>query len=53
MWPPACPGPRGAAAYLAREVLELITMAERALASTRFDTRVSVPNRSVPARPQT
>ncbi|MEC3892651.1 MULTISPECIES: hypothetical protein [Nocardiopsis] len=52
MWPPACPGPRGATAYLAREVLELITMAERALASTRFDTRVSAPGRSVPARPQ-
>jgi Fic family protein len=44
---------RGATAYLAREVLELITMAERALASTRFDTRVSAPGRSVPARPQT
>ena len=43
---------RGATAYLAREVLELITMAERALASTKFDTRASAPNRPAPARPQ-
>ncbi|MFI6575035.1 Fic family protein [Nocardiopsis sp. NPDC050513] len=43
---------RGATAYLARDVLDLITLAERTLASTRFDTRVSTPNRSVPARPQ-
>lgn len=43
---------RGATAYLAREILELITMTERALASTRFDTRASAPNRPVPARPQ-
>jgi Fic family protein len=43
---------RGATAYLAREVLDLITLAERALASTRFDTRVSTPNRPVPARSQ-
>lgn len=43
---------RGATAYLAREVSELITLAERALASTRFDTRVSAPNRPVPVRPQ-
>jgi Fic family protein len=43
---------RGATAYLAREVLDLITVTERALASTRFDTRISAPNRSVPARPQ-
>ena len=43
---------RGAKAYIAREVLDLITMSERALASTRFDTRVSAPNRGVPARPQ-
>ena len=43
---------RGATAYLAREVLELVTMAERALASTRFDTRAATPNRPVPARPQ-
>ena len=43
---------RGATAYLGREVLDLITLTERALASTRFDTRASAPNRPVPARPQ-
>lgn len=42
---------RGATAYVAREVLDLITMSERALASTRFDTREAPPNRPVPARP--
>ncbi len=44
---------RGATAYVARDVLDLITHAERALASTRFDTRVSPPARPAPARPQT
>lgn len=43
---------RGATAYLAREVFELITRAERALASTSFDTRACAPNRSVPALPR-
>ncbi|MEE2035788.1 Fic family protein [Nocardiopsis sp. CT-R113] len=43
---------RGATAYLARDVLDLITLAERTLASTRFDTRASTPNRPVPARPR-
>ncbi|MPZ60881.1 MAG: Fic family protein [Propionibacteriales bacterium] len=43
---------RGAKACLARDVLELITLTERALASTKFDTRASSPNRAVPARPQ-
>ncbi len=42
---------RGTTAYLALEVLELITYAERRLASTRFDTRTTQPNRGVPARP--
>ncbi|MEW6860793.1 Fic family protein [Trueperella pyogenes] len=42
---------RGRHAYIAHEVLDLITFAERALASTRFDTRVNPPNRQVPARP--
>ncbi|MFD6949480.1 MULTISPECIES: hypothetical protein [unclassified Nocardiopsis] len=42
---------RGATAYLARDVLDLITMAERTLASTRFDTRSSTPNRPVPVCP--
>ncbi|MFT3887514.1 MAG: Fic family protein [Arachnia sp.] len=43
---------RGAKAYLAREVLDLVTLSERTLASTQFDTRVSPPIRPVPARPQ-
>jgi predicted transcriptional regulator len=43
---------RGAKAYLAREVLDLVTVSERALASTQFDTRISPPNRDVPAAPQ-
>jgi hypothetical protein len=42
---------RNATAYVATEVLDLVAMAERRLASTRFDTRVTVPNRPVPARP--
>lgn len=41
---------RGRHAYIAHEVLDLITFAERALASTRFDTRVNPPNRQVPMR---
>jgi Fic family protein len=44
---------RGATAYLARDVLDLITLSERALASTQSDTRAAAPNRNVPARPQT
>lgn len=39
-------------AFVATEVLDLITHTERRLASTQFDTRVSAPNRDVPARPQ-
>lgn len=42
---------RGATAYLADEVFDLITLAERTLASTKFDTRVAPPNRPVPSRP--
>ena len=42
---------RGTRAYIAREVLDLITLAERELASTKFDTRVSAPGRAVPALP--
>ncbi len=42
---------RSATAYVATEVLDLITAAERRLASTRFDTRATLPNRPVPARP--
>ncbi len=41
---------RNATAYLATEVLDLITVAERRLASTKADTRTSPPNRPVPAR---
>ena len=42
---------RGTRAYLADDLLDLITVAERRLASTRFDTRESPPIRPVPARP--
>lgn len=37
--------------YQCDDVLELVTLAERRLASTKFDTRVSGPTRPVPARP--
>lgn len=43
---------RGATAYIAREVLDLITFSERALASTQFDTLAAQPSRPVPAKPQ-
>ncbi|CAM4069233.1 Fic family protein [Nocardia ninae] len=43
---------KGTTGYLAREVLDLIGLAERQLASTRFDTRTSPPNRGVPANPR-
>lgn len=36
--------------YRADEILDILNIAERALASTRFDTRVSSPNRLVPSR---
>lgn len=42
---------RGAKAYLADDLLNLVTVAERRLASTRFDTRESPPVRPVPAAP--
>lgn len=42
---------RGATAYLSREILDLVTGTERALASTRFDTRLSPPHAGAPARP--
>ena len=41
----------GRRAYTARAVLDTITWAERRLASTRFDTRISAPTRAVPAGP--
>lgn len=37
--------------YTATEVLDLVTLAERRLASTKFDTRASGPIRPVPAWP--
>lgn len=43
---------RGATGYLAREVFDVVTFAERQLASTRWDTRESRPTRIVPASPQ-
>lgn len=43
---------RGTTGYLATEVFDLLTLAERSLASTRWDTRQSDPVRPVPARPQ-
>lgn len=42
---------RNARGYLATEILDLITLTERRLASTRFDTRESPPARPVPDRP--
>ena len=42
---------RGSTGYIARDVLDLVTMAERRLASTRFDTAVAPPWRPVPAVP--
>lgn len=43
---------RGATAFIAREILDLVTVSERTLASTQFDTRSSSPNRGVPAPPE-
>lgn len=43
---------RGTTGYLATEVFDLLTYAERRLASTRWDTRQSEPAMPVPARPQ-
>lgn len=42
----------GKHAFVAGDVLDLITWAERRLASTRFDTRQSPPRGGSPARPQ-
>jgi hypothetical protein len=39
---------RGTTGYLARDILALITSAERQLASTQFDTRLSPPVRPAP-----
>ncbi len=43
---------RGTTGYFARDVFELLTFAERRLASTRWDTRDSPPSRPVPAAPE-
>jgi Fic family protein len=43
---------RGTVGYMARDVFDLLTFAERRLASTRWDTRKSPPSRPVPALPQ-
>lgn len=43
---------RGTTGYFARDVFELLAVAERRLASTRWDTRQSPPSRPVPALPQ-
>lgn len=42
----------GRHAYVSGAVLDLITWAERRLASTRFDTRKAPPRSGVPARPR-
>jgi hypothetical protein len=41
-----------ATGYFARNVFDLLTIAERRLAGTRWDTRHSAPSRPVPALPQ-
>lgn len=43
---------RGATAFIAREVVDLVTYSERALASTQFDTLAARPSRPVPAKPK-
>jgi phosphoglycolate phosphatase-like HAD superfamily hydrolase len=42
---------RGTTGYTATDVFSLVTVTERRLASTRWDTRVSAPNRPVAAPP--
>jgi Fic family protein len=42
---------RGTTGYLAREVFDLLAIAERRPASTRWDTRESGPRRASPVRP--
>lgn len=43
---------RSTTGYVAREILDLVGVAERRLASTRFDTRISPPRRPVSAPPE-
>lgn len=42
---------RGTTGYLAHDVLDLVGITERRLASTQFDTRISPPSRPAPAHP--
>ncbi|MBB3086635.1 Fic family protein [Geodermatophilus sabuli] len=42
---------RGTTGYTATDIFSLVTHAERRLASTRWDTRASAPNRPVPVPP--
>lgn len=42
---------KGTTGYLARDVMDLVGLAERRLASTRFDTRIAPPGRPAPALP--
>ncbi len=44
---------RGTTGYLAHDILDLVGITERRLASTQFDTRTSPPSRPAPARPPT
>ncbi|MDO4241399.1 MAG: Fic family protein [Microbacteriaceae bacterium] len=43
--------PQGIALFQSNDVLDLLTLTERKLASTQFDTRISKPVRAVPALP--
>lgn len=43
---------RNTTGYVANDILDLVTLTERRLASTRFDTRLATPNRPVPAPPK-
>jgi hypothetical protein len=43
---------RGAIGYAATEVFDLLTRTERRMANTRWDTRLSPPNRAVAAAPR-
>lgn len=43
---------RGTTGYLAKDVFDLLTFAERRLASTQWNTRESRPSRPVPAAPR-
>ena len=42
---------RGIRGHIARDLLDIVAHAERRMASTRFDTQVSGPDRPAPASP--